>query len=136
MRIQIISVETPAHSVFVEITAKVKTIVHESEIEDGIAIIFVPHTTAGITLNENADPNVVRDMLTDLNRIAPDDQPYYRHFEGNSASHLKTSFVGNNLVIIIEGGNIVLGRWQGIYLCEFDGPRTRRVQIKIIPDIE
>lgn len=134
MRIRTISVETPAHSAFVEITAKVKTIVHESEIEDGIAIIFVPHTTAGISLNENADPNVVQDMLTDLNRIVPDDQPYYRHFEGNSASHLKTSFVGNNLVIIIEGGNIVLGRWQGIYLCEFDGPRTRRVQIKIIPD--
>jgi secondary thiamine-phosphate synthase enzyme len=136
MRIQTISVETPAHSAFVEITDKVKTIVHESEIEDGISIIFVPHTTAGITLNENADPNVVRDMLTDLNRIAPDDQPYYRHFEGNSASHLKTSFVGNNLVIMIEAGNMVLGRWQGIYLCEFDGPRTRRVQIKIIPDIE
>lgn len=134
MRIRTISVETPAHSTFVEITAKVKTIVHESEIDDGVAIIFVPHTTAGISLNENADPNVVRDMLTDLNRIVPDDQPYYRHFEGNSASHLKTSFVGNNLVIIIEGGNIVLGRWQGIYLCEFDGPRTRRVQIKIIPD--
>ena len=136
MKTRIISVETPAHSAFVEITAKVKTIVHESEIEDGIALIFVPHTTAGITLNENADPNVVRDMLTDLNRIAPDDQSYYRHFEGNSASHLKTSFVGNNLVIIIEGGNIVLGRWQGIYLCEFDGPRTRRVHLKIIPDIE
>ncbi len=136
MKTRIISVETPAHNAFVEITAKVKTIVHESEIEDGIALIFVPHTTAGITLNENADPNVVRDMLTDLNRIAPDDQSYYRHFEGNSASHLKTSFVGNNLVIIIEGGNIVLGRWQGIYLCEFDGPRTRRVHLKIIPDIE
>jgi secondary thiamine-phosphate synthase enzyme len=136
MRIQRISVETPAHSCFVEITAKVQTIVHQSEIEDGIALIFVPHTTAGITLNENADPNVVRDMLTDLDRIAPDDQSYYRHFEGNSASHLKTSFVGNNLVIFIEGGNIVLGRWQGIYLCEFDGPRTRRVQIKIIPDME
>ncbi len=136
MRIRTISVETPAHSAFVEITAKLKTIVHESEIEDGIVLIFVPHTTAGITLNENADPNVVRDMLTDLNRIVPDDQPYYRHFEGNSASHLKTSFVGNNLVIIVEGGNIVLGRWQGIYLCEFDGPRTRHVQIKIIPDIE
>jgi len=136
MRTKTISVETPAHSAFVKITAKVQSIIHESEIEDGIAIIFVPHTTAGITLNENADPNVVRDMLTDLNRIAPDDQPYYRHFEGNSASHLKTSFVGNDLVIIIEGGNMVLGRWQGIYLCEFDGPRTRRVQIKIIPDIE
>jgi len=136
MRAKTISVETHAHSAFVEITTMIQTIVHESEIEDGIALIFVPHTTAGITLNENADPNVVRDMLTDLNRIAPDDQPYYRHFEGNSASHLKTSFVGNNLVIIIEGGKMVLGMWQGIYLCEFDGPRTRRVQIKIIPDIE
>lgn len=129
-------VQTPSHSAFVEITEKVSALARESGVEDGLLIVFVPHTTAGITINENADPNVQRDMLADLERIAPDEQSYYLHFEGNSASHLKTSIVGNSLTVIVEGGALVLGTWQGIYLCEFDGPRTRRVHLKLIPDIE
>jgi secondary thiamine-phosphate synthase enzyme len=105
-------------------------------VEDGLLVVFVPHTTAGLTINENADPNVQQDMLADLERLVPVEQTYYRHFEGNSASHLKTSAVGSSLSIIIEGGGLLLGTWQGIYLCEFDGPRTRTVRLKLIPDIE
>jgi secondary thiamine-phosphate synthase enzyme len=136
MKTSTLTVQTSAHNAFVEITGQARAAVNESGVDAGMLIIFVPHTTAGITINENADPNVQKDMLTDLERVVPKEQSYYRHFEGNSASHLRTSVVGNSLTVIIEGGGLLLGTWQGIYLCEFDGPRTRRVHLKILPDIE
>jgi secondary thiamine-phosphate synthase enzyme len=136
MKTTTLEIQTSSKNVFVEITNKLHAKVRESGVDDGLLIVFVPHTTAGLTINENADPNVQRDMLADLDRLAPDEESYYRHFEGNSASHLRTSVVGNSLSIIIEGGVLILGTWQGIYLCEFDGPRNRRVHLKVIPDIE
>lgn len=136
MKTVTLQIPTRSHQAFVEITNKVRALVTESGVEDGLLVVFVPHTTAGLTINENADPNVQQDMLADLERLVPVEQSYYRHFEGNSASHLKTSAVGNSLSIIIEGGGLMLGTWQGIYLCEFDGPRTRTVRLKVIPDIE
>ena len=129
-----LQIPTRSHSEFVEITNKARALVKENGVRDGLLIVFVPHTTAGLTINENADPNVQQDLLADLDRLVPFEQSYYRHFEGNSASHLKTSVVGNSLSIIIEDGGLVLGTWQGIYLCEYDGPRTRKVHLKIIPD--
>jgi secondary thiamine-phosphate synthase enzyme len=136
MKIVTWQIPTRSHNEFVEITAKIRAHVKESGVKDGLLVVFVPHTTAGLTINENADPNVQQDMLADLDRLIPTEQQYYRHFEGNSASHLKTSAVGNSLSIIIESGMLALGTWQGIYLCEFDGPRTRKVHLKIIADID
>jgi secondary thiamine-phosphate synthase enzyme len=98
--------------------------------------IYVPHTTAGITINESADRSVMHDILADLERLFPQRQSYYRHVEGNSASHMKASMIGSGVSVIIDGGVLVLGTWQGIFLCEFDGPRTRKVHVKYVPGIE
>jgi secondary thiamine-phosphate synthase enzyme len=97
-----------------------------------MAIVFVPHTTAAVTINENADPSVQHDILADLNRLVPFAGPY-QHTEGNSAAHIKSSLVGPSETLIIEEGRLKLGTWQGVYFCEFDGPRTRKVWVKIIP---
>ena len=115
------------------ITDKVRAAVRESGVQEGFCIIFCPHTTAGITINENADPDVVRDLLFALDRISPD-RPEFRHIEGNSAAHLKTSLIGNSIVLPIESGKPVLGIWQGIYFCEFDGPRSRRFYVKVFSE--
>ena len=101
-------------------------------VADGYAIVFVPHTTAGITIQENADPDVQHDLLKKLDALVPKEEAYYRHAEGNSDSHLKTAMVGNSVTVLIENGRLVLGRWQGIYLCEFDGPRTREAVVKVV----
>lgn len=114
----------------IDITIKVQEAVFKSKILDGICSVFVPHTTAGITINENADPDVVHDILYKLDKIMPQNDNY-RHFEGNSAAHLKASIFGFCQQIIVENGKLVLGTWQGIYFCEFDGPRKRNVLIKI-----
>ena len=98
-------------------------------LEYGICHIFCPHTTAGITVNENADPDVKRDMLAKLDELVPTREAYYRHYEGNSAAHLKAALLGFSLAVPIRNGRLLLGTWQGIYFCEFDGPRTRRVQL-------
>lgn len=127
------SVPTTSHSQFVNITSLVKEAVAESGVSSGIVTIFVSHTTAGITINENADPDVKRDLLYVLDNKFPWDDPNYRHFEGNTAAHMKASLMGNSAQIIVEGGQLLLGTWQGIYFCEFDGPRQRMVHIKIIP---
>jgi secondary thiamine-phosphate synthase enzyme len=129
----VLNVQTPSKNCFVEITSQVQSFLTEDPFNAGIIVIYVPHTTAGITINENADPNVVRDFLADLDRLVPQNQGYYRHFEGNSAAHLKASMMGSSVTVIVEEGRMQLGRWQGIYLCEFDGPRTRRVLLEIIP---
>jgi secondary thiamine-phosphate synthase enzyme len=116
----------------IDITDKISRAVEESKIENGMAIVFVPHTTAAITINENADPDVKHDLLRKLTELIPQRENYYRHNEGNSDSHVKTSLVGNSVMVLIENGKLVLGTWQGIQFCEFDGPRNREVIVKLM----
>lgn len=116
---------------FVDITNDIKDIVRDSGIESGVVLVYTPHTTAGITINENADPDVVSDITMEINKIIPFEDGY-NHLEGNSAAHIKSSLFGISETLIIEEGKILLGTWQGIYFCEFDGGRNRRVLIKII----
>jgi len=131
--VQVFSIKTSKQVEFVEITDLVQEAVKKSGVKDGICIIFVPHTTAGVTINENADPSVVQDVIMELNKIVPfKDQ--YLHREGNSPAHIKSSLVGCTLNVIIESGRLSLGTWQGIFFCEFDGPRNRKVHVKVIPD--
>jgi secondary thiamine-phosphate synthase enzyme len=116
---------------FVDITAGVQRLVTESGVRSGICYVYVPHTTSAITINENSDPNVGRDILKELNKVIPfDDQ--YGHSEGNSAAHIKSSLLGVSKAIMIEEGRLALGTWQAIFFCEFDGPRDRRVQVKVM----
>jgi secondary thiamine-phosphate synthase enzyme len=123
-------VRTQHREQFVEITSLVQRRIAAARLRSGAVIVYVPHTTAGVTINENADPDVVHDMLLTLNRLVPRDAPGYRHAEGNSDSHVKASMMGTSCHVLVEDGKLVLGTWQGIYLCEFDGPRTRRVLIR------
>ncbi|WP_199256775.1 secondary thiamine-phosphate synthase enzyme YjbQ [Alteribacillus sp. YIM 98480] len=118
----------------IDVTREVKTFIKEKEINNGMVIVYCPHTTAGITVNENADPDVKHDMLMRLDEVYPWEHPKYQHAEGNSASHLKASTVGTQQTLIIEDGELVLGTWQGIYFCEFDGPRHRAMYIKGIKE--
>jgi secondary thiamine-phosphate synthase enzyme len=128
-----ISLNVPTHhrSQMVEITAQVRQIVRDAKLDRGIVTAFVPHTTAGITINENADPDVVHDMLAQLDRMVPWEQPFYRHGEGNSAAHVKASMMGSSVNVIVESGQLKLGTWQGLWLCEFDGPRVRQVWVEL-----
>ena len=119
---------TPRES-FYNITAQVREAVSKSGVADGIAVVYCPHTTAGITINENADPDVVHDLLVGLAKAFPD-RAEFRHGEGNSAAHLKASVTGSSATVIIKGGSLVLGTWQGIYFCEFDPPRNRKFIVK------
>lgn len=125
-------VETHERSELVEITSVVEKFARRSELTDGVIYVFVPHTTAGVTIQENADPDVKHDLLAKLEKLVPKDEPYYKHAEGNSDSHLKTSMVGSSAIVFARNQRLELGRWQGIYLCEFDGPRTRQVMLKAI----
>lgn len=122
--------ETPERG-FVDITARVRQIVARSGVGEGICVVYCPHTTAAITINENADPDVMRDLKFALERTFPDRREF-RHAEGNSAAHLKSSCVGASEVVPIAGGSMVLGTWQGIYFCEFDGPRRRKCCVQIV----
>lgn len=115
-----------------DITREVRSLVKNSGIVNGLAVIYCPHTTAGITINENADPDVKHDVLLRLDEVYPWEHPKYRHAEGNTASHLKAITTGSSQTVIIQDGDLVLGRWQGIYFCEFDGPRQRRYVVKLI----
>ena len=125
-----ISVNTTKREQFVDITAKVQEAVSKSGIKDGIVCVFVPHTTAGVTINENADPDVVHDMLLTLGDLVPN-RSDYRHMEGNSDAHVKSSMMGCSLNVILENGRLQLGTWQSIYFTEFDGPRNRQVWVTI-----
>ena len=125
-----ISVKTKSRIHMVDITASVQKEVSEVGLDDGICIVYVPHTTAGITINEGADPAVCQDIITKLNEIVPPDAGY-RHMEGNSDSHIKTSIMGSSATVLIENGRLVLGTWQRIFFCEFDGPRSRKVYVKV-----
>ena len=124
-------VRTSKHTQMVDITEKVQKIVTESGVEDGICMVSVPHTTAAVTINENADADVVRDIIKELGKIIPWEDDY-SHIEGNAAAHIKSSLMGYSENIIIEDGRLMLGIWQDIYFCEYDGPRRRRVKVKII----
>ena len=126
-----ISVETHSRVEMIDITASVQKSIREEKIEKGICLVYTPHTTAAITINENADPDVPRDILAALDRAVPL-SANYRHAEGNSAAHVKSSLVGASELVIIENGRLVLGTWQAVFFCEFDGPRTRKVLISII----
>lgn len=117
----------------INITARVQEIVTGLKKDIGLCCVFIPHTTAGITINENADPAVCRDMLVELNKIVPQ-RDYFTHLEGNSAAHIKASMMGSAVTVPVETGKLTLGTWQGIYFCEFDGPREREVWIKVIVD--
>ena len=126
-----INVKSRSRNEFIDITSEIKDIVRQSGVKSGVCYIFVPHTTAGITINEGADPSVKRDIITALARVFPVDGDY-RHAEGNSDAHIKTTLTGNSSVVLIEEGKLVLGTWQSIYFCEFDGPRNRQVLVKPI----
>jgi secondary thiamine-phosphate synthase enzyme len=127
-----IEVRTTAHAEFHDITAQVQAAVRRAKAASGVAHVFVPHTTAGLTINENADPAVTADILATLERIVPWRQAHYRHDEGNSAAHIKASMMGFSATLPVEDGALVLGVWQALYLCEFDGPRTRQVWVKVV----
>lgn len=128
-----ISLKTSKHDEMMDITGSVEKLIKNSKVNDGICIVYCPHTTAAITINENSDTNVVDDLLMGLNRMVDSNWPF-KHSEGNSDSHLKSSLIGCEKTIIIENGRLKLGQWQGIYFCEFDGPRNRTIFVKIIPE--
>ena len=125
-------VKTRQRSEIVDVTDAVRRLVKQHNVRDGMAICYVPHTTAAVTINENYDPDVKHDMLKKLDELIPKSESYYQHDEGNSDSHVKTSLVGNSATVLIERGDLVLGRWQGIYFCEFDGPREREMYVKLV----
>jgi len=127
----IIEIRTRAKEEFVDLTAEVGRVAAASGVAIGVCVVTVPHTTAGITVNENADPDVRADLLMTLRRIVPDTLPY-AHAEGNSPAHVKAALVGSSVSLIVEGGQLQLGTWQGVFFCEFDGPRTRKVWIQIV----
>lgn len=129
---QKIHLRTTQRAQLVELTDRVEELVRESGVAEGVVVMQSLHTTAGLTINENADPDVVHDLLEKVRRLVPKEEGYYRHAEGNSDSHLKTSLFGPPLTVIVSGGRVVLGRWQGIYLCEWDGAREREVAVQII----
>ncbi|HEX2076596.1 MAG TPA: secondary thiamine-phosphate synthase enzyme YjbQ [Longimicrobium sp.] len=123
---------TSRRSEMIDITDRVQQVVSRSGLGEGAVVLQSLHTTAALTINENADPDVVHDVLGKLGRLVPHEEPFYRHAEGNSDSHLKTSFFGPSLTVIVSGGRLVLGTWQGIWFCEFDGPRERNVAVQLI----
>jgi len=125
------SVHTTDRTSMVSITSQVNDAFKKSGVTNGLCYVFIPHTTAAVTINESADPDVVEDMVMELNKVIPF-QDRYLHSEGNSAAHIKTSLVGSSECIFIENGRLILGTWQGIFLCEFDGPRTRQVWVKTV----
>jgi secondary thiamine-phosphate synthase enzyme len=127
-----LSVKTHARTEMIDVTEQVQKQVTDSGMQSGLCMVFVPHTTAAVTINESADPAVSRDILMVLNEMVPW-KADYRHMEGNSPAHIKTSLVGSSETIYVEKGRLVLGTWQGIFFCEFDGPRTRKLDVRLMP---
>lgn len=124
-----ISINTRDRSEMIDITSKVEEELNKSGLKDGVCFVFVPHTTAGITINESADPSVVADLQAAFNKLVPWEGSY-RHMEGNSAAHIKSSLIGSSVIVLVESGHLKLGTWQGIFFCEFDGPRSRKIHIR------
>jgi secondary thiamine-phosphate synthase enzyme len=133
MKAKEITIKTGTRHQYVNIDQHVQTYIDESGLEEGVCVLFVPHTTAGITINENADPDVVKDIQSKLDRDIPQNDRY-RHREGNSDAHIKSSLIGPSLTLVIQNGQLLLGTWQSVYFCEFDGPRSRRLILKAISD--
>ena len=127
-----IKIQSKQREEMIEITSEVETILRESETKEGVCVLFTQHTTCGLTINENADPDVKHDMLLFLKNTIPQFYEGFRHFEHNSDAHIKSSLMGSSVTVPFAGGKLLLGRWQGIYLCEFDGARERKVLMKII----
>ncbi len=125
------TVRTSAHTQMLDITAQVRKAIADSGVQNGLCVVYVPHTTAAVTVNENADPDVQTDFMKELNKIVPWEDGYY-HAEGNSAAHLKASMMGFSETLIVDAGKPILGTWQGIYFLEYDGPRTRKVCVKVM----
>ena len=126
-----ITLQTTGRTHFLDITAEVASVVHALGVSNGILTVFVPHTTAGVTINENADPDVIHDMLAALDKAIPWRESFYQHGEGNSAAHVKSSMVGCSAAVPVVAGRMALGVWQSVFFCEFDGPRTRRVIVSV-----
>jgi len=127
-----LTIPTRNRTELVDVTSRIQKLVKETKVQNGLLTLFVPHTTAAVTINENADPSVQQDLLSELNRLVPF-AGAYQHAEGNSAAHVKSTLVGPSQTVFIEDGRLALGTWQGLYFCEFDGPRTRKLWVKIIP---
>jgi secondary thiamine-phosphate synthase enzyme len=130
--IHTLHIQTKQRDEMIDITQLVIGLLEQESLEDGMAVIYSPHTTAGVAINENADPDVKRDILMRLNEVYPWEHPKYAHAEGNSAAHLKAITVGASETVLVTGGRLILGRWQGIYFCEFDGPRQRNCLVQFI----
>ncbi len=128
--VETIHINTTKRTQLIDITSKVSEVVKRSNIKDGVCLVYVPHTTAAVTINENADPSVSEDIINIINEIVPWRYDY-KHLEGNSPAHIKATLIGSSITIIIENAHLSLGTWQGIFFCEFDGPRNRRVLVKI-----
>ena len=126
-----ISIKTNSHSQFIDITSKVSEVLRKTGIKDGMCTVFTPHTSAGITINENADPDVPRDIIKEMEKVIPLNDGY-AHTEGNSAAHIKSSLFGCSETVIVRNGTLMLGTWQSVFFCEFDGPRNRKVWVKIV----
>ena len=131
LKTQTLSVSSRSRCEIIDLTGRVRDLVRGA-VKSGFVIVYVPHTTAGVTINENADPDVKSDFLKKLEKLVPKSEPYYEHGEGNSDSHVKTALVGNSATVLIEDGQLLLGQWQGIYFCEFDGPRRREVYVRAV----
>lgn len=127
-----LTVQTQSQTEMVDITRQVQNTIEAAGFQNGLCALYVPHTTAGITINESADPSVRRDILMVLNQMVPW-KADYRHLEGNSPAHVKSTLVGSSQLVVVENGRMALGTWQGIFFCEFDGPRSRKLQIKFLP---
>ena len=126
------SLRTNARCEFVNIDAQVEKVLATSGVSDGVCVVFVPHTTAAVTINENADPDVRRDIIAELEKVVPF-ADHYQHMEGNAAAHIKASLLGSSATVVVQGGRLKLGTWQSLFFCEFDGPRTRQVWVKVMP---
>jgi len=129
--IQTFQVKTSKQTEFIDITRSVQEAVKKTGVEEGICFIFIPHTTAAVTINENADPSVSQDIIMELNKVVPF-QDRYQHLEGNSPAHIKASLIGCSQTVFVESGKLALGTWQGIFFCEFDGPRNRKVYVNVV----
>lgn len=128
----VLEIPTPEREALVDIGPRLREAVRDSGVKEGVVHLWALHTTCALTVNENADPDVATDMVAKLRRVVPRDEAYYRHAEGNSDSHVKTSLFGPGLTLLVHGGEVVLGRWQGVFLAEWDGPRSRRVAVKVM----
>jgi secondary thiamine-phosphate synthase enzyme len=129
-----INIRTNSQTEMIDITDLVQAVISEKKIKSGICVVFTPHTTAAVTINENADPDVPHDIINALEKTLPR-SIQYRHSEGNSPAHVKSSLVGVSELVLVENGRLVLGTWQAIFFCEFDGPRQRKVMVKFLPDV-